>query len=71
MRDRPFPSASESPRRYGDIRAERVGLAPIAMQRIEYLEAQARAATGEERAKLQAQAEELRDALYHDGRVKR
>ena len=67
-RDRPFLSAAESPRRFSDIRAERIGLAPLALQRIEDIEAQARAATGDERAKLQGEAEALRDALYHEGK---
>jgi hypothetical protein len=70
-RDRLFVSAAESPRRYSEIRMERIGMAPAALQRIEALEAEARAATGDERAKLQGEAEELRDALYHDGQRKR
>jgi hypothetical protein len=70
-RDRPFLSAGESPRRFSEIRMERIGMAPLALQRIEDLEAEARAATGAERAKLQGEAEELRDALYHDGKGKR
>ena len=70
-RERPFLSAAESPRRYSDICVERIGLAHHALARIEDLEAEARAATGVERTALQAQAEELRDALYHDGQRKR
>ena len=71
MRDRPFLTAAETPRRFSEIRMERIGLAPLALQHIEDLEAEARAATGDERAKLQGEAEALRDALYHDGQRKR
>jgi hypothetical protein len=70
-RDRPFLTAAETPRRFSEIRMERIGLAPLALQRIEDLEAEARAATGDERAKLQGEAEALRDVLYHDGQRKR
>ena len=70
-RDRPFASAAEPPRRYSEARAERIATTAPALMRIEDLEAQARAATGDERKRLQGEAEALRDALYHEGKGKR
>ena len=75
MRDRPFLTASESPRPFSEIRAERGDADPRerALRDIAALEAEAQACAGDEtlppdeaeRRRLQGEAEALRCALYH------
>lgn len=70
MRDRPFISGAEAPRKYSDIRAERAMLDPIedgragVRDQIDRLEGEARVETDPIEAKrLQCEAEALRCAL--------
>jgi hypothetical protein len=72
MRDRPFLSASESPRAFSEIKAERAAGDPehrrrnLVLDEITLLEAEARVtADPAERNRLQLQAEELRCLVYH------
>lgn len=68
MRMRPFLSASESPRPFSEIRAERGDGDPRerSLRDIAGLEAEAQACDDvTERLRLQGEAEALRCALYH------
>lgn len=70
MRDRPFISAAESPRKFSEVRAERGGLDPLERRRsqvldeVDRLEGEAKACSDPAEAKrLQCEAEDLRAAL--------
>jgi hypothetical protein len=71
LRDRPFLTASESPRAFSEIRAERgdTDLRERTLRDVAGLEAEAQACDDDaERRRLQGEAEALRCALYHQPR---
>lgn len=70
MRDRPFITAAETPRKFSEVRAERTGLDPLerghdrVLDEIFRLEGEAKAcADPAESKRLQCEAEALRCAL--------